>query len=65
MTRETLLLIFSILIGISPFVGLPLTVLSWILPILAFGIFAIAYQMRLRRKARRLLRESAALESVS
>lgn len=60
MTRETILIILSVLVFISPFVGLPLSVLSWVIPTLAACIFLIAFQMRARRNARRIMREAQA-----
>ncbi len=60
MTRETILIVLSALIFIAPFIGLPFSVLSWIVPTLAMGIFIISFQMRARNNARRIVREATA-----
>ncbi|MDB5266094.1 MAG: hypothetical protein JWM39_807 [Parcubacteria group bacterium] len=63
MTRERLLMLLGILILVSPFVGLPLTILTWILPVLGgltFGIGA-SYVMRKRNEMNERVQRSPEL----
>lgn len=53
MSRERLLMLIGILVLVSPFVGLPLTILTWVLPLLGgltLGIGA-SYAMRKRNQS--------------
>jgi uncharacterized membrane protein YhaH (DUF805 family) len=47
MHRESFLIILAVLIMVSPFAGLPLFWLEWILPIL--GLFVLIIGISLRR----------------
>jgi uncharacterized membrane protein YhaH (DUF805 family) len=47
MHRESFLMILAVLIMVSPFAGLPLSWLEWILPIL--GLFVLIIGISLRR----------------
>jgi hypothetical protein len=46
MTRETVLIFLGILIAISPYLGLPLTILDFVLPILGLLIIVIGIMYR-------------------
>lgn len=48
MSRRVILLILGVLVILSPFVGLPLSILAWILPIL--GAFIVLTTLALRRR---------------
>lgn len=52
MSRESALIILGILVAVSPFVGLPLSVLAWILPVLGILTAIIGLALRLRRQRR-------------
>jgi|CXWL01.1.fsa_nt_gi hypothetical protein len=51
MYRETILMVLGGLIVISHYVGLPGSILSYILPLLGVGVLVIAYTLRLKRVA--------------
>lgn len=51
MHRESLLIVLGILVLVSPFLGLPMTVLAVLLPLFGGSIFAIGVSMRARRSA--------------
>ncbi|HEY4489270.1 MAG TPA: hypothetical protein VJA87_02195 [Candidatus Paceibacterota bacterium] len=46
MTRETVLIILGVIVAASPYLGLPLSVLSVLLPILGLIVIIIAVMMR-------------------
>lgn len=46
MTRESFLILLGILVVLSPFAGLPLSILSWILPVLGLLIVLIGVLYR-------------------
>jgi hypothetical protein len=48
MRRENVLLFIGLFIFISPFIGLPMSVLSWLLPLSAVGVLGIGYTLRAR-----------------
>lgn len=50
MSRERLLIIFGLLVLLSPFVGLPLAILRWILPVLGAAVVLIGITNAMRRK---------------
>jgi len=50
MSRERLLIIIGVLVLLSPFVGVPLAILSWILPILGAGVSLIGISYAVRKK---------------
>lgn len=58
MSRESILIVIAILVGVSPFAGLPLSWLSWILPLLALFILIIGVSLRRDRKSRIALETS-------
>ncbi|MDB5245583.1 MAG: hypothetical protein JWN90_688 [Parcubacteria group bacterium] len=48
MSRESILMILGILIAISPWSGLPLSILAWILPLLGLATAFIGFTLRTR-----------------
>lgn len=52
MSRERLLMLLGILILVSPYVGLPLSILAWVLPLLGGIVLGIgaSYAMRKRNQ---------------
>ena len=50
MNRESVLIILGILIAFSPYSGLPLSILAFVLPVLGLLVAAIGMTMRIRRK---------------
>lgn len=48
MSREKTLLLLAILIALSPFVGLPYSVLMWVVPILALLVAVVGARPRSR-----------------
>lgn len=51
MTKEGLLITLGVLTTVSPFVGLPSSWLSYILPVFGLGAAVVAYAMLRARKA--------------
>lgn len=49
MSRRLILIILGILVAISPFVGLPLSILSWVLPILGALIVLTTLALKKRK----------------
>lgn len=49
MSRASSLILLGILVALSPFIGLPLSVLAWILPILGIMIVLTGISFRVRR----------------
>jgi uncharacterized protein YacL len=54
MSRERILVLFGILIALSPFSGLPLAILTWILPLLGIVITLIGLTLASRRSQERM-----------
>jgi hypothetical protein len=52
MTRESFLVILGALVILSPFAGLPLSWLEWILPILGVIVIILGISLRRDRAAR-------------
>lgn len=52
MSRESILVVLAVFIIVSPYVGLPLAWLSWILPVLGLFVLIIGVSLRRERKAR-------------
>ena len=50
MSLETSLIFLGILVFLSPFSGLPLSLLSWILPLLGVVIVSIAVSLRAKHQ---------------
>ncbi|HEY0979299.1 MAG TPA: hypothetical protein VGE23_00440 [Candidatus Paceibacterota bacterium] len=48
MSRSLMLLILGALVAVSPFSGLPLSILAWILPLLGLATLAIGLSYRTR-----------------
>lgn len=46
MTRSLMLIIVGALVALSPFSGLPMSILAWILPVLGFVALAIGISYR-------------------
>jgi hypothetical protein len=51
MSRENILILLGVLVLLTPFIGVPVSILSWILPLLALGIIGIAYTLRVAKKS--------------
>lgn len=58
MSRESILIVVGVLLMVSPFIGLPLSILMWFY--LAFGLLiaGIGASLRLRKKRRALVHEA-------
>lgn len=52
MSRERFLIIFGLLVLLAPFVGLPLAILSWVLPVLGAAVAFIGVSYAMRKKGR-------------
>jgi uncharacterized membrane protein len=50
MSRENFLILLGVLVLLSPFAGLPMTWLAWILPILGIFILIVGFTLRRSRK---------------
>lgn len=50
MSRESVLILVGALVILSPFVGLPLQVLAWVLPVLGLVVVGIGIALRSRRR---------------
>lgn len=50
MSRESTLVLLATLVAITPFSGLPLAWLTWLLPILGISLAAISISLRARRR---------------
>ncbi|MEO6536127.1 MAG: hypothetical protein ABIT47_00405 [Candidatus Paceibacterota bacterium] len=48
MSRESILMILGVLVAVSPWSGLPLAILVWILPVLGIAIAFIGFTLRTR-----------------
>lgn len=51
MTRNLMLIVLGALVTLSPFSGLPMTILTWILPVLGLVTVAIGISYRRERAA--------------
>lgn len=49
MSRESLLILLGILVALSPFLGIPLSLLAWILPVLGLVTLGIGISLRTER----------------
>ncbi|HYF28811.1 MAG TPA: hypothetical protein VEA36_00395 [Candidatus Paceibacterota bacterium] len=58
MSRESLLMVLGILIVVSPFTGLPLSLLTWFYVAAGLLIAAIGFTLRLRRRRRAITHEA-------
>ncbi|HEV7121512.1 MAG TPA: hypothetical protein VGN56_01645 [Candidatus Paceibacterota bacterium] len=50
MSRERLLMLLGILVLVSPFVGLPLSLLAWVLPVLGGLVLGIGASYAMRKR---------------
>lgn len=48
MSRETALIVLGVLVALSPYLGLPLSILGIVLPILGLVILGIGVTLRMR-----------------
>lgn len=48
MSRNLMLIVLGVIIAVSPFSGLPMRILAWILPVL--GLLAVAIGVSYRRR---------------
>lgn len=62
MTRESVLIALGVLIGVSPYLGIPLSMLGVVLPVL--GLIVIAIGVMLRRTNQLSLRHAALERSL-
>ncbi len=53
MSRESTLILFGVLVALSPFIGLPYIWLMWILPILGILVIVLGVALRAKRSAPR------------
>jgi hypothetical protein len=51
MSRENLLIIFGLVVALAPFMGLPISWLSVLLPLCGVMVVIIGWTVRSRRKA--------------
>lgn len=51
MSRETILIALGVLVALSPYLGLPLSLLAILLPVLGLSIIAIGVTQRMRANA--------------
>lgn len=49
MSRVSTLILLGVLIALSPFLGLPLSILMWVLPILGLMVLLTGVSLRARR----------------
>lgn len=49
MSRESVLLLLGILVAVSPFSGLPVTWLAWLLPIMGAAVFIIGVSFKAQK----------------
>lgn len=49
MSRESLLILLGVLVALSPFLGIPLSLLAWILPVLGLVTLGIGVSLRAER----------------
>ena len=54
MSRERLLMLLGTLVLVSPFIGLPLSVLTWVLPVLGGLVLGIGASYAMRKRASQL-----------
>jgi hypothetical protein len=59
MSRESILVIVGILLMVSPFVGLPLSILMWLYLALGLLVSLIGVTLRLRKKRRASIHEAS------
>lgn len=57
MTRESFLILLGILVGLTPFIGVPVAWLVWILPTLGTLIVVTSLIARHDRQARAIIQE--------
>ncbi len=62
MSRETLLIFLALLVGVSPFSGLPIQWLTWVLPFIAAVILIIGISLRRERGDRERARAATVIE---
>lgn len=46
MSRESMLMVLGVLVALSPFIGLPLAILAWLLPVVGVLIVLIGIGLR-------------------
>ena len=63
MTREQVLILLGILVALSPYIGLPLSILGFVLPVL--GLMIVGIGVLLRRKDQLSLRHAASERALS
>ncbi|KND50581.1 MAG: hypothetical protein AB202_03810 [Parcubacteria bacterium C7867-007] len=64
MSRERLLILTGVLVVFSPFIGLPLAVLIWVLPILGGTVTLIGISYMLRKRNQQAVRVMANPEAI-
>ena len=58
MTRESTLIVLGILVSISLFIGLPLSLLEWVLPLVGLLIVGIGVTLRKKRLIESVAKEA-------
>lgn len=51
MSRPTMLIVLGVMVLLAPFSGLPMAILTWILPLLGLVVLAIGISMHREQKA--------------
>ena len=59
MSRESMLIVIGALLMLSPFVGLPLSILMWFYLALGLLVSLVGLSLRLRKKRRQLAHEAS------
>lgn len=59
MSRESILIVVGMVLMVSPFVGLPLSILMWFYLALGLLIALIGTSLRLRKKRRNTVHEAS------
>lgn len=63
MSRSLMLIVLGVLIALSPFSGLPMNILTWVLPV--FGLVAVAIGVSYRRQQTSSVPHEASLSTSS
>ncbi|MDB5237327.1 MAG: hypothetical protein JWL88_429 [Parcubacteria group bacterium] len=64
MSRDRLLILIGTLVLVSPFVGLPLSILTWILPVLGGLVLGIGISFGMRKKNAQLRSQQISPEII-
>lgn len=64
MSRESVLIVLGLLVVLSPFIGLPLEILAWVLPVLGLIVVGIGVALRSRRRKEQRIRFSVPVDEA-